>query len=76
MKGYNRDTRLQIPVNKKELQAIDDWRFTQRMASRAAAIREAIRRGLAADDVTLPYRRKSADYGILDGEDGDGQAND
>lgn len=76
MKGRNRDTRLQILVNKEELQAIDDWRFWQRMVSRAAAIREAIRRGLAADDVTLPDRRKSADYGIIDGENGDGQAND
>lgn len=40
MNGMFRETRLQIMLNNEELAAIDDWRFKQRMPSRAAAIRE------------------------------------
>ncbi|ONH87261.1 hypothetical protein TH47_14130 [Thalassospira sp. MCCC 1A02803] len=37
-----------------ELKFIDDWRFDHRMPTRAAAIRELIRRGLVAEDVDDP----------------------
>jgi hypothetical protein len=49
-----------------ELNAVDDWRFTLRMPSRAAAIRELLRRGLAAEGypVATP-RSKSKDYGVV-----------
>lgn len=43
-----RTERLQLMLDPLELQAIDDWRFENRLPSRAAAIRELIRRGLIA----------------------------
>ncbi len=44
----SRGERLQIMLDDSELQAVDDFRFGHRMASRAAAVRELLRRGLAA----------------------------
>jgi hypothetical protein len=44
-----RGVRLQIMLLPEELQAIEDWRFARRMPSRAAAVRELMRRGLDAD---------------------------
>ena len=49
MIGLARETRLQIMLDDEELAAIDDWRFKRRMPSRAAAIRELLRRGLQAE---------------------------
>jgi hypothetical protein len=78
----NRDERLQIMLTQEELAALDDWRFSRRMPSRAAAVRELLRRGLAADGVDLANgRMKSKDYGVTDSPakadgDGDGQAHD
>lgn len=58
--------RLQIMVADDELQAIDDWRFVRRMPSRASAIRELLKRGLAAEGFDLANRDiKSKDFGIL-----------
>ena len=48
-----RTERLQIFVRTDELAAVDDFRFKARMPSRAAAVRELLRRGLAE-----PPRRK------------------
>jgi hypothetical protein len=47
--GETREVRLQIMLIPDELKAIDDWRFAKRMPSRASAVRELLRRGLAAD---------------------------
>ena len=44
-----RDLRLQIMLSREEMQALDNWRFSQRMPSRAAAVRELLRRAMAAD---------------------------
>ena len=44
-----RDKRVIIPLSKAELEAIDDWRFANRMPSRAAAIREMLRRLIEVD---------------------------
>ena len=41
--------RLQIMLDDAELAALETWRFTKQMPSRAAAIRELLRRGLAAE---------------------------
>ena len=58
--------RLQIMLTGDELVAIDDWRFVRRMPSRAAAIRELLKRGLAADGFTLADRSvKSKEFGLL-----------
>lgn len=43
-----RTEKLQLMLDRDELQAIDDWRFENRLPSRAAAIRELLRRGLNA----------------------------
>jgi hypothetical protein len=44
-----RGERLQIMLNGEELVAVDDFRFKKRMPSRAAAVRELLKRGLAAE---------------------------
>jgi hypothetical protein len=52
-KGYSaRQVRLQVMLRLDELAAIDDWRFARRMPSRAAAIRELLRRGLPGRKTT------------------------
>jgi hypothetical protein len=64
-----RDERLQIMLTDEELRAVDDWRFAMRMPSRAAAIRELLRLGLA--DVGLEAAadgRKSRDFGVTEGK--------
>jgi hypothetical protein len=45
----NRGERLQIMLSGDELTVLDDFRFRNRMPSRAAAIRELLKRGLAAE---------------------------
>lgn len=44
-----RTERLQIMLDDEELAAIDNWRFANRIPSRAAAMRELIRRGMLYD---------------------------
>jgi hypothetical protein len=71
MSDHNRDERLQIMLTQDELSALDDWRFARRMPSRAAAVRELLRRGLHAEGVMLASgRMKSKDFGVTDGADG------
>jgi hypothetical protein len=43
-----RGDRMQIMLSGAELAAIDKFRFDKRMPSRAAAVRELLKRGLAA----------------------------
>jgi hypothetical protein len=63
-----RDARLQIMLSLRELAALDDFRFRNRMPSRAAAIREILRRGLGVDDGRpASGRAKSSDFGVLEG---------
>jgi hypothetical protein len=58
--------RLQIMLTADELSALDDWRFQRRMPSRAAAIRELLKRGLIADGFGVADRNvKSKDFGLL-----------
>ena len=58
--------RLQIMLTDDELGVIDDWRFERRMPSRAAAIRELLQRGLAAEGFALADRSvKSKNFGVL-----------
>jgi hypothetical protein len=64
--GLGRVERLQIMLYEGELAAIDDWRFTRRMPSRASAIRELLKRGLAADGFMRADKQvKSKDFGLL-----------
>jgi hypothetical protein len=60
--------RLQIILGVDELSALDDWRFAHRMPSRAAAVRELLRRGLGfgTDGAEQTGRkRKSRDYRVV-----------
>jgi len=52
-----RDVRLQIMLSQEEMQALDNWRFSRRMPSRAAAVRELLRRAMAADGASVPPLR-------------------
>jgi hypothetical protein len=68
MSDSNRDERLQIMLTEEELRALDDWRFARRMPSRAAAVRELLRRGLSAEGVEVSDgRTRSKDFGVTDG---------
>lgn len=65
MGGAERDLRLQIMLQADELAAIEDWRFKRRMPSRAAAVRELLRRGLASEGFELAETGKqSAEFGV------------
>jgi hypothetical protein len=65
MGDLNRGERLQIMLTASELELLDNWRFSRRMPSRAAAIRELLKRGLLADgfDAAGPGSM-SKDFGI------------
>jgi hypothetical protein len=61
-----REQRLQIMLTAEEFQALDEWRFTRRMPSRAAAVRELLKRGLAAEGfVTAKPGSKSQSFGLI-----------
>ena len=64
--GLAREERLQIMLSPEELTAVDNFRFEHRMPSRAAAVRELFRLGLAgvgqfAENAGI----KSSEYGVL-----------
>jgi len=60
-----RGERLQIMLDPDELLVVDNFRFQKRMPSRAAAVRELLKRGLAAEGFTLAATgAKSAEYGV------------
>lgn len=79
MAELERPERLQIMLSAEELSALENWRFEQRMPSRAAAIRELLRRGLAAEGMLNGQGLKSQDFGVLDERptsEGNGSASD
>jgi hypothetical protein len=61
---HSRDERLQIMLSAEELVVLDDFRFKARMPSRAAAVRELLKRGLSAEGFPAVFGGKSADYGV------------
>ena len=63
-----RSERLQVMLEPEELEAIDIWKFENRLPTRAAAIRELLRRGLHAGGtktVTGPGNGNSRSFGVL-----------
>lgn len=67
--GDNRGERLQVMLSDAELAALDDFRFQLRMPSRAAAVRELLKRGLAAEGfLKAEPGTKSADFGVIGAE--------
>ena len=61
-------------LSPEELELVDDFRFRKRMPSRASAVRELLRRGLAAEGFTFAEPgRKSVEFGVTDGSAGNGR---
>lgn len=60
-----RGERLQIMLSPEELSAIDDFRFKHRMPTRAAAVRELLKLGLASAEIVTGTGMKSSNYGVL-----------
>lgn len=66
MADLERSERLQIMLSGAELEALENWRFDKRMPSRAAAVRELLRRGLASDGfLVAELGAKSQDFGVV-----------
>jgi hypothetical protein len=63
--AQDREERVQMMLSSAELAAIDDFRFKHRMPSRAAALREVLRRGLSVSGVVESNGVQSADFGVL-----------
>lgn len=67
MAKQERDIRLQIMLRPQELRAIEEWRFSKRMPSRAAAVRELLRRGLAAEGFEIaPDGKHSGEFTVTE----------
>ncbi len=52
-------------LSPEELTAIDDFRFRHRMPTRAAAVRELLKLGLASVGTDGAAGVKSSDYGVF-----------
>lgn len=66
MVSIPRGERLQIMLTEDEYHALDLWRFSRHMPSRAAAVRELLRRGLSAEGFAVSDgTRKSSDFGLI-----------
>lgn len=71
MSSELRAERLQVMLSPEELALIDDFRFKHRMPTRAAAVRELLKFGLAAIGIDGGAGVKSSDYGVFNrGPDG------
>ena len=69
MGEITRGERLQIMLTAAEVAALDDWRFAKRMPSRASAIRELLKRGLAAEGFDLAEAGiQSKEFGVVAGK--------
>lgn len=61
-----RGERLQIMLSPAELSVIDDFRFKHRMPTRAAAVRELLKLGLASTSkAPIADGKKSSNYGVF-----------
>ena len=69
MSDTARGERLQIMLTQEELEALDNWRFERRMPSRAAAVRELLKRGLADISASAEKRSRSQDFGVIGAPD-------
>ena len=65
MPDRERGERLQMMLSRRELAAVDEFRFKHRMPSRAAALREILRRGLSVVGKVSTDGAQSADFGVL-----------
>lgn len=65
MAERERAERVQMMLSEPELAAIEDFRFRHRMPSRAAALREILRRGLSVSGKVPIDGAQSSDFGVL-----------
>jgi hypothetical protein len=66
MADLTRGERLQIMLTAEEIATLDNWRFARRMPSRAAAVRELLKRGLSADGfISVEAGSHSRDFGVI-----------
>jgi hypothetical protein len=73
--NLSRGERLQIMLSPEELKAVDDFRFKLRMPSRAAAVRDLFRIGLAnVDPAAAIGSKKSSDFGVLEASGNNGKS--
>ena len=69
MSNLTRGERLQIMLSPEEFAAVDDFRFRQRMPSRAAAARELFRLGLSSTGLAIAANgKKSSDFSVLESD--------
>ena len=72
-----RGERLQVMLSPEELALVDDFRFKNRMPTRAAAVRELLKLGLTVATSDGTAGMKSANYGVFsrgpDGHRGNGE---
>jgi hypothetical protein len=69
----NREERLQIMLDPEEMRAVDDFRFQFRLPSRAAAVRELMKRGLASPTTgEVDEGSRSKDFGVVRTANGSG----
>ena len=67
MGDLTRGERLQIMLTKEEVEAVDSWRFSRRMPSRAAAVRELLKRGLASEGfLSAEMGKHSSEFGVVE----------
>jgi hypothetical protein len=52
-------------LSPEELVAVDNFRFQHRMPTRAAAVRELLKMGLATKGMDAKANLKSSDYGVF-----------
>jgi hypothetical protein len=61
----SRGERLQIMLTGEEVKLLDDFRYKTRMPSRASAVRELLKRGLAAEGFEhAAFGSKSEEFGV------------
>jgi hypothetical protein len=52
-------------LSEDELELVDDWRFMNRMPTRAAAFRELLERGMAGEHEEKPLPQLSKNISVL-----------
>jgi hypothetical protein len=65
MAERKRYERMQFMLSAQELDALNEFRFKHRLPSLAAAIREALRRGMGVSEKLVVGGSQSADFGLL-----------
>lgn len=61
-----RTEKIQLMLSDDEIRVIDDWRFQNRLPSRAAAIRELISRGIHTSEFGEPSEGiPSGDFDVI-----------